>query len=136
VAYVCIPVRDLDALERAGLDVAAWMRLAGSTSGRTPAAYVYCPTGDDGLRYRARMFAGHLGLVEDPATGSAAAAFGGAVMRWERLNEGTHTVCIEQGVEMGRPSQIRLELVIGANGLDAARIGGHAVKIAEGVLFA
>lgn len=137
VPYVCIPVRDLAALGRARLDAQAWVRLIGSDDGHSAAAYVYCPTGADGLSYRSRMFAGHVGITEDPATGSAAAAFAGAVMRWERPAEGTHRIGIEQGIEMGRPSQIRLELVVGpAGGLEAARIGGFAVKVAEGTLLA
>lgn len=137
VPYVCIPVRDLAALGRARLNIDGWVRLIGADDGRSAAAYVYCPTSADGLAYRSRMFAGHHGLVEDPATGSAAAAFAGAVMRWERPGEGTRAIGIEQGVEMGRPSQIRLELVVGAGGaLEAARIGGFAVKVAEGTLFA
>ncbi|HEV7252321.1 MAG TPA: PhzF family phenazine biosynthesis protein [Mesorhizobium sp.] len=137
VPYVCIPVRDLEALGRARLDVAAWVRLIGSDDGHSAAAYVYCPTGSDGFSYRSRMFAGHVGITEDPATGSAAAAFAGAMMKWERPGEGIHRIAIEQGMEMGRPSQIRLELVVGpGGGLEAARIGGFAIRIAEGVLFA
>jgi trans-2,3-dihydro-3-hydroxyanthranilate isomerase len=37
---------------------------------------------------------------------------------------------------MGRPSKIRLELDVERDRLIAARIGGHAVKVAEGTLFA
>ena len=43
---------------------------------------------------------------------------------------------IEQGIEMGRPSRIRLEIDVENGRMDGARIGGHAVKVAEGVLFA
>ena len=43
---------------------------------------------------------------------------------------------IEQGIEMGRPSRIRLEIDVEAGSMAGARIGGHAVKVAEGTLFA
>jgi trans-2,3-dihydro-3-hydroxyanthranilate isomerase len=36
---------------------------------------------------------------------------------------------------MGRPSRIRLELEVEGGALAAARIGGHAVQVAEGMLF-
>ena len=42
------------------------------------AAFVYCrETAETGHHFHARMFAPNLGLMEDPATGSAAAAFAG-----------------------------------------------------------
>jgi trans-2,3-dihydro-3-hydroxyanthranilate isomerase len=82
------------------------------------------------------MLAPHEGVPEDPATGSAAAAFAGAVMRFDAPPDGSTRLLIEQGVEMGRPSKIRLELDVERDRLIAARIGGHAVRIAEGTLFA
>ena len=42
---------------------------------------------------------------------------------------------IEQGIEMGRPSRIRLEMDVAGGKLTAGRIGGHAVRVAEGTLF-
>lgn len=84
--------------------------------------------------FHCRMFAGHIGLVEDPATGSAVAAFSGAVAHFDRPPDGTHVRWIEQGFEMGRPSRIRLSLDIERGTLTDARIGGHAVVVAEGTL--
>ena len=67
---------------------------------------------------------------------SAAAAFAGAVAHFDRPVDGTHRLWIEQGVEMGRPSRIRLGLDIERGTLTDARIGGNAVKVAEGVIWA
>jgi trans-2,3-dihydro-3-hydroxyanthranilate isomerase len=73
---------------------------------------------------------------EDPATGSAAAAFAGAILHVDRPGDGLSRLGIEQGLEMGRPSRIRLELDVEGGKLAAARIGGQAIKVAEGVLLA
>ena len=81
------------------------------------------------------MFAGHHGLHEDPATGSAVAALAGAITKFDGLADGTSRFTIEQGVEMGRPSLIRLDLDVKEGVLAAARIGGHAVKAMEGRLL-
>jgi trans-2,3-dihydro-3-hydroxyanthranilate isomerase len=81
------------------------------------------------------MFAGHLGIPEDPATGSAVAAFAGAIMRFDQPADGVWPHAIEQGVEMGRPSLIRLELEVEGGVLTGGRIGGHAVKVSEGTLL-
>ncbi len=84
--------------------------------------------------FRARMFAPMSGIEEDPATGSAAAAFAGLVQQFDDHPDGDHLILIEQGDDMGRPSVIRLDMTVKNGVLGAARIGGHAVQVAEGVL--
>jgi trans-2,3-dihydro-3-hydroxyanthranilate isomerase len=137
VPYVCIPVRDLDAARRASLDTRLWVELVGANvDDNNPGAYVYCrETVRQESAFHARMFAGHLGLVEDPATGSAVATLAGAIMKFDQPVDGTTECWIEQGIEMGRPSHIRLELDVEGGDLTAARIGGYAVKVGEGAIY-
>ena len=71
--------------------------------------------------FHARMFAPKSGIPEDPATGSAAAAFSGAVVAFDAPPDGPHVVWIEQGIEMGRPSRIRLEMEIAGGVAVSAR---------------
>ena len=80
------------------------------------------------------MFAPHLGIGEDPATGSAVAGFARAFVDFEKPADGTHRIVIEQGYAMGRPSQITLEMDLKGNGLVAARIGGSAIIVCDGQL--
>ncbi len=80
------------------------------------------------------MFAPGSGIVEDPATGSAAAAFAGVIARFDGPPAGSHRYTIEQGFEMGRPSLIELEIDMDGGEVVAARIGGNAVIVAEGTL--
>ncbi|MFJ2443027.1 PhzF family phenazine biosynthesis isomerase [Streptomyces sp. NPDC087658] len=65
------------------------------------------------------------GVVEDPATGAAAAAFGGYLRALGRVPEGGEVV-IRQGEDMGRPSTLTLAV-------DAAdprvRVSGRAVSL-------
>jgi trans-2,3-dihydro-3-hydroxyanthranilate isomerase len=86
--------------------------------------------------FHARFFAPEMGVTEDPATGSAAAGLAGVIAKYEMPADGRHPFIIEQGFEMGRPSMIRLELEIAAQRLVRVRIGGNAVKVAEGTLYA
>ncbi|MGN6549044.1 MAG: PhzF family phenazine biosynthesis protein, partial [Pararhizobium sp.] len=133
VPYVTVPLHNLDAVGRAHCDAALWEALAPMADGQLAFAYVYCR---GGLRheaaYHARMFAPHEGMAEDPATGSAVAALSGAIHRFDGLLDGHHTRSLEQGVEMGRPSLIHLHIEVEDGAVAGARIGGHAVKIAEG----
>lgn len=136
VPYILVPVAGLDAAGRATLDVQAWLDLTGPAEALSPAAFVYCREAvGHGNAFHARMFAGHLGIPEDPATGSAVAAFAGAITQFDRPADGVWPYPIEQGVEMGRPSLIRLELDVRGGALAGARIGGHAIKVSEGWLL-
>jgi PhzF family phenazine biosynthesis protein len=53
------------------------------------------------------------GVVEDPATGAAAAAFGG-YLRELGLVDPPATVTVHQGVEMGRPGVLTVDIPAGA----------------------
>ncbi|MEP2456048.1 PhzF family phenazine biosynthesis protein, partial [Roseibium sp.] len=71
----------------------------------------------------------------DPATGSAASAFAGAIHYFDRLPGGSHVFRIEQGFVMGRPSLIDLEIDVEEKQLHAVRVGGQATIVARGELF-
>ena len=85
--------------------------------------------------YHARMFAPGAGIVEDPATGSAAAALPGHIALRGCLPDGEHAWIIEQGFEMGRPSQIHARVVADGGAVKSVRIGGHAIKMQQGQIF-
>jgi trans-2,3-dihydro-3-hydroxyanthranilate isomerase len=134
VAYDLVPVASLDALARSRPHGEAFDKTFSDSD--HPAAYVYARVpGATGHRFRARMFGPGLGVVEDPATGSAAAAFAGALMQCEPLGDGEHDIVIEQGVEMGRPSEIALQMVIEKGALVSAEIGGRAIMVSRGELL-
>jgi trans-2,3-dihydro-3-hydroxyanthranilate isomerase len=136
VPYVCIPVAGLGAAAKANLDASLWLKNAPRHGDLIASPYVYCrDTISRDCAFHARMFAPYDGIVEDPATGSAAAAFAGAVRRFDQPVDGPSEIWIEQGIEMGRPSRIRLALDIESGALSGARIGGHAVRIAAGKLM-
>lgn len=138
VPYVTVPVASLAAVGKAALDGRAWLDLAPPRAGGFPSsAYVYSrETTTRESAFHARMFVPGSPGYEDPATGSAAAAFAGAIHHFDRPVDGPAQYWIEQGIEMGRPSRIRLELDIEQGRIAGARIGGHAVRFAEGSLFA
>ncbi len=137
VPYVLVPVAGLAAAGRARMDERLWVEITGPVEALSAAAFVYCRGGTlPGSAFHARMFAPHLGIAEDPATGSAVAAFSGAAALAEAGGGPTTRFWIEQGVEMGRPSRIRLDIDTREGRMTAGRIGGNAVKIAEGVLIA
>jgi len=136
VPYVCVPVANLDVAGRVRLDARLWDEIVLQNEAVIGFPYVYCrETVNHDCSFHTRMFAPQDGIPEDPATGSAAAAFAGAILTHDEPVDGIHRYWLEQGIEMGRPSRIRLEVEVAAGGIEAARIGGNAVKLAEGTLF-
>lgn len=138
VPYITVPVADTKVAARIRFDNEAWFTFSPRKNDSAVAsAYVYCreTVGHDNA-FHARMIVPGSPSYEDPATGSAAAAFAGAIMQFDKPTDGVSRFWIEQGIEMGRPSRIRLELDVAGGNLVAARIGGHAVRVAEGVIFA
>lgn len=133
VAYTMVPVASREAVAKARVAASFERAMAATPNGN---AFVYCrETAEVGHDYHARMFWPGAGVVEDPATGSAAAAFAGAIMAFDKPGDGDHRLVIEQGYEMGRPSQITLELSVRGGALVSARIGGSAIVVSEGVLL-
>jgi trans-2,3-dihydro-3-hydroxyanthranilate isomerase len=70
------------------------------------------------------------GIIEDPATGSAGGSLGAYLVRHGKLNA-DQELTIMQGVEMGRPSQIHVQ-VREDRGKLVPRVSGSAVRILEG----
>src|SRR5215213_2291813 len=132
VPFHFVPVRSLAAIARARPNADAFVQVFG---GDHPAAYVYTrQTMHADRHFHARMFAPHLGIGEDPATGAAVAGFAGVLMQCEPLGDGEHSFVVEQGYEMGRPSEIDLQIVIRDGALASTEIGGGAVVVSEGIL--
>jgi trans-2,3-dihydro-3-hydroxyanthranilate isomerase len=131
--FTFVPVRDLDVIARAHIVAAHWDEAFHGTNGKV---FLYCrETIQHSASFHARMFAPGVGVPEDPATGSAAAAFSAVLHRFDTLPEGTSDFTIEQGIEMGRPGEIKLEIEVANRRLKRVRIGGFACLVARGKLF-
>jgi trans-2,3-dihydro-3-hydroxyanthranilate isomerase len=129
VPFLVVPLGSIDALARASLHRERWVSLLGNSE----AGNVY-PVAADGDTWRVRMFAPGLGVGEDPATGAAAAALAGWLIRRTPAGAATRQWTIRQGAEIGRPSTIYLEADVEAGRATRVRVGGAAVMIGDGVL--
>jgi trans-2,3-dihydro-3-hydroxyanthranilate isomerase len=75
-----------------------------------------------------------MGILEDPATGAAAAALAGYLAATRPPGTGTLRWVVDQGIEMGRPSRMHVECDRDGDRVVAVRLGGSAVMVAEGTL--
>jgi len=96
--------------------------------------FVYTRVAESGLDIRARMFAPHHGIPEDPATGSANVALIGLLAHLRGEPNLRISKAIAQGVEMGRPSLLLAEAEKVQGIVTATYIGGRCVPVMSGTL--
>ena len=97
---------------------------------RLPDIGVNCFAGSGG-RWKTRMFAPAHGVIEDPATGSAAGPLAVHLARHGRIAFGEE-IEIRQGAEIGRPSILYARVEGSPDAIERVEVGGSAVVVAEG----
>ncbi|HZD38679.1 MAG TPA: PhzF family phenazine biosynthesis protein [Actinomycetes bacterium] len=119
-------------VDRAVLDRAAWA--AGIADAWSPHLHVFAGDLRDGGRVHARFFAPAVGVEEDPATGSACAAFVASLAQRSPEPDGTYRLHIDQGVAMGRPSKLEGTAHKRDGRLTEIVVGGHATIVGNGTM--
>jgi trans-2,3-dihydro-3-hydroxyanthranilate isomerase len=96
--------------------------------------FIYTQVSESDLDIRARMFAPHHGIAEDPATGSANVALIGLLAKLRPELDLRMSKAIAQGVEMGRPSLLHAEAEKKDGLVTATYIGGRCVPVMSGTI--
>lgn len=131
--YLIIPLANRDAVRRARVRLEVWERVLALYW--SPHVYVFAFDPElPGHDLRARMFGPSVGVVEDPATGSAATALGGYLGARDPRRGGTLRFIVEQGFEMGRPSLLEIEVDKKEGAIHEIRVGGASVLVSEGMM--
>jgi trans-2,3-dihydro-3-hydroxyanthranilate isomerase len=133
--FMFVPLHRLEALAKCTVNAGSIAALV-KPGEQAPLIYMFVANESGEFAPRSRMFAPHLGVPEDPATGSAAAPFGAYAATYGLIDPAPRTsFLIHQGVEMGRPSEIHVEVVRKESGTFGIRIGGRCAIVGEGALF-
>lgn len=131
--FLFVPLRDRRAVARARVKLDVLERLLRGYWTQEVFVFAFDPE-RPGSDVRARMFAPGLNVPEDPATGSACAAFGGYLAARRPERDGTLRWVVEQGFEMGRPSILEVEADRAGGQTTAIRVGGTSVVVCEGTM--
>jgi len=152
VPYLIVPLRDSEAVDRATPRSDAILELPGvsrahpaillfalnvvSGFSRTSTVRLKADTTSTDTTY-SRMFAAGLGVLEDPATGSAAGPLGCYLVQHGCVSsdDGREMVNV-QGVKMGRASRIHISITGGPDAIRDVKVGGEAVLVAQGEFLA
>jgi trans-2,3-dihydro-3-hydroxyanthranilate isomerase len=86
----------------------------------------------DGSVARCRVFPGGVGVIEDPATGSAALGLGVYLAAEGLIGDGTHDYVVEQGYEMGRPSTLTCRVEVSGGQVVTTTVSGSVVPVSRG----
>jgi len=133
--FTFVPLKTIEALGKCAPNVAAHTALLKPGEQSLP-LYAFVVSESGGFSAQSRMFSPHDGVPEDPATGSAAAPFGAYAATYGLIKPAPKaSFLIRQGVKMGRPSEIRVEVVRKDSGAFAIRIGGRCAIVGEGAMF-
>ncbi len=126
VFNLMVPLRNRAALGKIEMNMSELRRLLGKK-----ATMAYCfALGKNNTAFSRGMLPWE--LYEDAATGSAAGSLGAYLVKHGELNTG-QTLSILQGAEMGRPSQIEVEVSQAGKKL-VPRVSGAAVRVFEGTI--
>jgi trans-2,3-dihydro-3-hydroxyanthranilate isomerase len=126
ISNLMVPFRNRTALGRIEMNIAELTRLQGKNG---TMAYCFALNGPNKAFTRGML---PWEMYEDPATGSAAGSLGAYLVQHAKLKP-AETLYIQQGVEMGRPSHIEVEVSTSGKKL-VPRVSGAAVKVFEGTI--
>ena len=130
--FLIVPLATRDAVSRARIVESVFARTLRGTE--CAMVMVFAMVHDvPGVDVHCRVFCPDDGVPEDSATGSANAALGGYLAA-RTPRTGTLRWVSQQGIEMGRPSRLEIEVDKTAEGIVAVRVGGSAVLMSEGRL--
>jgi trans-2,3-dihydro-3-hydroxyanthranilate isomerase len=134
VPFLLVPLKSMKAVEKARIRLDAWDRTLRKSW--APEILVAAKNPDKGEQHwHARMFAPGLNIPEDPATGSAIAAFGGWLAMKDSRADASFAWTVDQGVEMGRPSRLEVRAEKSGGAVTAVRVAGEAVLMGDGKLL-
>lgn len=125
--FAMVALDGTEALGRARVSASAWDEYGAGTDG----VLIYAREGTD---VRCRMFAPSIGIPEDPATGSAVCALAGVLAKHDGVIDGEVSYAVRQGVEMGRPSELRARAVVEDGTPTVLYVGGPSVMVMEGTI--
>jgi trans-2,3-dihydro-3-hydroxyanthranilate isomerase len=135
VPFLFVPIKSLAAIRQIKLRLDHWERDLKNFA--APQLFVFTQEVENtGSTVHSRMFGPGVGIMEDPATGAASGPLGCYLVRHGLVAEGKTTAKIisEQGIELGRPSFIHIEIDRTAGQIGGVRVGGQSYYIGEGYL--
>ncbi len=133
--YLIVPVFNYETVRKARFNFEAWSQsIAPQTAAQEILLFAPkspCPDSD----FHLRLLGPNIGSKDDPPVGSTLPAFAAYLCSHEHVRKGTYTFAVDRGGSEGRRSLLNLEMDNKGEALLTIRVGGTAVRVAEGRFF-
>lgn len=133
--YLIVPTFYYDTIRDASFDLAAWSQSIAPQTAAQEILLVSPKTPAQDSDFAVRLLGPNIGVNDDPPVGSAIPALAAYLCSFDHLQKGTYTFAVERGDETARRSILNLEMDHKGEDTLTLRVGGEAVKVAEGTLF-
>jgi trans-2,3-dihydro-3-hydroxyanthranilate isomerase len=134
-SFLFVPLTSRAAVDRATLNTTAIAAIFEKADLQEQSVFIFSTesTGDAATAYGRKL---GIDGREDPATGSAAGPLGCYLVRYgmTRGKDANH-IRIRQGVQMGRPSWLHVQLGLSGNEITNVRVGGSSVFVGDGTII-
>jgi trans-2,3-dihydro-3-hydroxyanthranilate isomerase len=137
VPFLFVPLTTRSAVDGASVNRDALNELFRAAKTNVHGVFLFSaqPRRDRATVY-SRMFAPDIGVVEDPATGSASGPLGCYLVRHKVVPADKAEAMLSlQGAKMGRPSHVHISIGTRRGEITSVRVGGEAVLAGEGTLY-
>ncbi|HEV2217596.1 MAG TPA: PhzF family phenazine biosynthesis protein [Candidatus Dormibacteraeota bacterium] len=134
--FLMVPINTATAVDSAEIDAAKLEAVGHELGLEGVGFFVFSPSVADGrATAHSRMFAPEFGVVEDAATGAASGPLGCYLVHHGVVPAAlAGKIVSNQGVRMGRPSQIHIAIGLEGEDIVEVKVGGTAVVVGEGTL--
>lgn len=130
LAHIIVPLKTLKANQRININRDEYFRLIYKTEAKS--ILTFCPeTYDKANQLNVRVFDYYYGIPEDPATGSGNGCLAGYLLKHNYFGKNEISLKTEQGMEIGRPSQLFLKGYMNNSEIEI-NVGGHVILMAQG----
>lgn len=138
VPFLYVPLNSLQDVQNVKMKRDVWERFFQKNQDTENIFVFSAETLDPDSTVHSRMFAPGMGIAEDPATGAASGPLGAYLAEYEAaelFDDGKYRIISEQGIEINRPSQVRIRIAKTPRGFSEVSIGGSCVIVGKGALY-
>jgi trans-2,3-dihydro-3-hydroxyanthranilate isomerase len=135
IPYLVVPTFYHATIRAAKFDLSAWNQSIAPQTAAEEILLVSPKTPSQDSDFAVRLLGPNIGVHEDPPVGSAIPTLAAFLCSFEQMQKGTYTFAVERGDEKIRRSVLNMEMDHKGEETLSIRIGGQAVKAAEGTLF-
>lgn len=130
-SYLVIPVQNLENIQNAVFDYAAWSRSSAPASNVRKILLFTNKTYSKAGNFHLRLMGPGIAQDIDPPVGSSIPAFAAYLNSFKDIQSGTHSFIVERGHQANRQSILQVEATLREKAALKIRVGGSAISVSE-----